>query len=171
MLTESVNEELTEEVDEEDDEETVFDFVDERLFGDPSRRNASNYRLTNTFCKDVWVPLVGGKGRFRNVYFYPSGIEHLAGDYEDENRRAPMTDTGFAINLKGEDEASLAKAVADELNFKFSLTPINNSKYKFLAKIMIPESIYEMPIDEYLESIGKSITDYRKRAKRKSKKD
>lgn len=168
MLNESVNEELTEEVD-EDDEETVFDFVDERLFGDPSRRNASNYRLTNSFCKDVWVPLVGGKGRFRNVYFYPSGIEHLAGDDADENRRAPMTDSGIAINLKSEDEASLAKAVADELNFKFSLTPINNSKYKFLAKIIIPESIYEMPIEDYLESIGKSIKDYRKRSKRKSK--
>ena len=171
MLNESVNEKLIEEVEDEDDEETVFDFVEDRLFGEPTRRNATNYRVTNSFCKDVWIPLVGGKGRFRNVYHYPSGIEHLAGDNADENRRAPMTDSGFAINLKSEDEAVLAKAVADELNFKFTLTPINNSKYKFLAKIIIPESIYEMPIADYLESIGKSITDYRKRAKKNRRKE
>lgn len=155
---------------EELDEETVYDFIDERLFGVSytGRINGGNYRATNKFCSDVWMNLTRPGGSTKKTFFYP---DHFDGAIDDESResstesrRAPTSD-GIAVYLRNESEGNLAKAVADELELNYKVKKIgsyNKTNYKYIATIVIPDYIAEMPIDEYLPTIGKSITDYKK---------
>ena len=155
---------------EELDEETVYDFIDERLFGVSytGRINGGNYRATNKFCSDVWMNLTRPGGSTKKTFFYP---DHFDGAVDDESResstesrRAPTSD-GIAVYLRNESEGNLAKAVADELELNYKVKKIgsyNKTNYKYIATIVIPDYIAEMPIDEYLPTIGKSITDYKK---------
>ena len=86
-------------------------------------------------------------------------------------RRFPMFDDGIGVYLIDEDEATLAKAVAEELGFNYKVEPISSDKgFNYVAKIFIPESIMEMPIEEYLTSIGKSLSQYRNRKSKIRKK-
>lgn len=155
---------------EELDQETVYDFIDERLFGVSytGRINGGNYRATNKFCSDVWMNLTRPGGATKKTFFYP---DHFDGAVDDESResstesrRAPTSD-GIAVYLRDESEGNLAKAVADELELDYKVKQIgsyNKTNYKYIATIVIPDYIAEMPIDEYLPTIGKSITDYKK---------
>lgn len=158
---------------EEFDQETVYDFIDERLFGVSytGRINGGNYRATNKFCSDVWMNLTRPGGSTKKTFFYP---DHFDGAIDDESResstesrRAPTSD-GIAVYLRDESEGNLAKAVADELELNYKVKQIgsyNKTNYKYIATIVIPDYIAEMPIDEYLLTIGKSITDYKKSRK------
>ena len=155
---------------EELDQETVYDFIDERLFGVSytGRINGGNYRATNKFCSDVWMNLTRPGGTTKKTFFYP---DHFDGAVDDESResstesrRAPTSD-GIAVYLRDESEGNLAKAVADELELDYKVKQIgsyNKTNYKYIATIVIPDYIAEMPIDEYLPTIGKTITDYKK---------
>ena len=156
------------EEEDEEEEDTVFDFVDARLFGtnksglDP---NSSNFKKVSNFLPDITIPKAGGRGRYNFSYFYPSGTEYLSGSEQAGNysRRFPMFDDGIGVYLLDEKEAVLAEAVANELKFDFRVDPVKSDKgFKYVAKIFIPESIMEMPIEEYLESIGKSLSQYKK---------
>lgn len=158
---------------EEFDQETVYDFIDERLFGVSytGRINGGNYRATNKFCSDVWMNLTRPGGSTKKTFFYP---DHFDGAIDDESResstesrRAPTSD-GIAVYLRDESEGNLAKAVADELELDYKVKQIgsyNKTNYKYIAIIVIPDYIAEMPIDEYLLTIGKSITNYKKSRK------
>ena len=157
--------------DEIEEEETVLDFVDSRLFGtnkNGSKPSSSNYRKVYSFLDDIQIPIKGGKG-FSGSFFYPDSNSVYFVDSEGSGtrgklgRRYPMFDDGIGIYLVDQDEEVLAKAVANELNFNYKLTPISSNKgFNYVAKIFIPESIMEMPIEEYLDSIGKSLKSYKK---------
>jgi hypothetical protein len=157
--------------DEIEEEETVLDFVDSRLFGTNkrgSKPSSSNYRKVYNFLDDVQIPIKGGKG-FSGAFFYPDSNSSYYVDSEGSGttgklgRRYPMFDDGIGVYLVDKDEEVLAKAVANELNFNYKLTPISSNKgFNYVAKIFIPESIMEMPIEEYLDSIGKSLKSYKK---------
>lgn len=157
--------------DEAEEEETVLDFVDSRLFGTNkrgSKPSSSNYRKVYNFLDDVQIPLKGGKG-FSGAFFYPDSNSSYFVDAEGSGttgklgRRYPMMDDGIGVYLVDKDEEVLAKAVANELGFNYKLSPISSNKgFKYVAKIFIPESIMEMPIKEYLDSIGKSLNSYKK---------
>lgn len=157
----------------EDEEETVLDFVDSRLFGtnrNGSKPSSSNYRKVYNFLDDIQIPLKkSGKGGFSGSFFYPdTNSQYFAGTEGSGTkgglgRRYPMFDDGIGIYLVDQDEEVLAKAVANELNFNYKLTPISSDKgFQYVAKIFIPESIMDMPVEEYLESIGKSLNSYKK---------
>lgn len=157
----------------EDEEETVLDFVDSRLFGtnrNGSKPSSSNYRKVYNFLDDIQIPLKkSGKGGFSGSFFYPdTNSQYFAGTEGSGTkgglgRRYPMFDDGIGIYLVDQDEEVLAKAVANELNFNYKLSPISSDKgFNYVAKIFIPESIMEMPIEEYLDSIGKSLKSYKK---------
>lgn len=157
--------------DEIEEEETVLDFVDSRLFGTNkrgSKPSSSNYRKVYNFLDDVQIPIKGGKG-FSGAFFYPDSNSSYYVDSDGSGttgklgRRYPMFDDGIGVYLVDKDEEVLAKAVANELNFNYKLTPITSNKgFNYVAKIFIPESIMEMPIEEYLDSIGKSLKSYKK---------
>lgn len=157
--------------DEIEEEETVLDFVDSRLFGtnkNGSKPSSSNYKKTYNFLDNVQIPLKGGKGHIGS-FFYPDSNSVYFVDSEGSGtrgklgRRYPMFDDGIGVYLVDEDEEVLAKAIANELNFNYKLTPISSNKgFNYVAKIFIPESIMEMPIEEYLDSIGKSLKSYKK---------
>lgn len=157
--------------DEIEEEETVLDFVDSRLFGTNkrgSKPSSSNYRKVYNFLDDVQIPIKSGKG-FSSGFFYPDSNSSYYVDSEGSGttgklgRRYPMMDDGIGVYLVDKDEEVLAKAVANELGFNYKLTPITSNKgFNYVAKIFIPESIMEMPIEEYLNSIGKSLNSYKK---------
>lgn len=163
----------------EDEEETVLDFVDSRLFGtnrNGSKPSSSNYRKVYNFLDDIQIPIKGGKG-FSGSFFYPDSNSVYFVDSEGSGtrgkmgRRYPMFDDGIGIYLVDQDEEVLAKAVANELNFNYKLTPISSDKgFNYVAKIFIPESIMEMPIEEYLDSIGKSLKQYKKSTGKRGRK-
>lgn len=157
-----------------DEEETVLDFVDSRLFGtnrNGSKPSSSNYRKVYNFLDDIQIPLKksGAKGGFSGSFFYPDTNPQYFASTEGSGakgglgRRYPMMDDGIGVYLVDQDEEVLAKAVANELNFNYKLSPISSDKgFNYVAKIFIPESIMEMPIEEYLDSIGKSLKSYKK---------
>lgn len=157
--------------DEIEEEETVLDFVDSRLFGTNkrgSKPSSSNYRKVYNFLDDVQIPIKNGKG-FSSGFFYPDSNSSYYVDSDGSGttgklgRRYPMMDDGIGVYLVDKDEEVLAKAIANELNFNYKLTPITSNKgFNYVAKIFIPESIMEMPIEEYLDSIGKSLKSYKK---------
>ena len=163
----------------EDEEETVLDFVDSRLFGtnkNGSKPSSSNYRKVYNFLDNIQIPIKGGKG-FSGSFFYPDSNSVYFVDSEGSGtrgkmgRRYPMFDDGIGIYLVDQDEEVLAKAVADELNFNYKLTPISSDiGFNYVAKIFIPESIMEMPIEEYLDSIGKSLKQYKKSTGKRGRK-
>ena len=158
----------------EDEEETVLDFVDSRLFGtnrNGSKPSSSNYRKVYNFLDDIQIPLkkFGAKGGFSGSFFYPDTNPQYFASTEGSGakgslgRRYPMMDDGIGVYLVDQDEEVLAKAVANELNFNYKLAPISSDKgFQYVAKIFIPESIMDMPIEEYLDSIGKSLKSYKK---------
>lgn len=162
--------------DEKDDFNTVLDFVDARLFGtnkQGSKPNSTNYKKTYNFLTDINVPIKGGKGRYDYALFYPDNMAYMSGAevIGRLSRRYPMFDDGIGVYLIDEDEAVLAKAVADELNFNYKIEPIKSDKgFNYVIKIFIPESVMEMPIDKYLESIGKSLSQYKNATKKRGKK-
>lgn len=155
----------------EPEQDTVYDFANERLFGVNYSGfvNSGNYRATNKFCRDVWVSLIKPKGAIsaRKNFYYPDNLAGYA-DFDGresstESRRAP-TSEGISIYLRDESEDTLARAVADELELDYKIKPIgsyNKTNYKYIATVVIPDYIAEMPIDEYLTTIGKSISDYK----------
>jgi hypothetical protein len=157
--------------DEIEEGETVLDFVDSRLFGTNkrgSKPSSSNYKKTYNFLDNIQIPIKGGKG-FSGSFFYPDSNSGYFVDSEGSGtrgklgRRYPMFDDGIGVYLVDKDEEVLAKAIANELNFNYKLTPISSNKgFNYVAKIFIPESIMEMPIEEYLDSIGKSLKSYKK---------
>lgn len=161
---------------EKDDFNTVLDFVDARLFGtnkQGSKPNSTNYKKTYNFLTDINVPIKGGKGRYDYALFYPDNMAYMSGAevIGRLSRRYPMFDEGIGVYLIDEDEAVLAKAVADELNFNYKIEPIKSDKgFNYVIKIFIPESVMEMPIDKYLESIGKSLSQYKNATKKRGKK-
>ena len=166
----------------EDEEETVLDFVDSRLFGtnkNGSKPSSSNYRKVYNFLDDVQIPLkkFGAKGGFSGSFFYPDTNPQYFASTEGSGakgglgRRYPMMDDGIGVYLIDQDEEVLAKAVANELNFNYKLTPISSDKgFQYVAKIFIPESIMDMPVEEYLESIGKSLKQYKKSTGKRGRK-
>ena len=159
----------------EDEEDTVFDFVDARLFGTNKsglKPNSQNYKKVYNFLSDVVIPIKGGRGRYNYTFFYPSNISHLSGTNElgRRSRRYPMSEDGIGVYLIDEDEAVLAKAVADELGFTCEVVPVSsNIGFDYVAKIHIPDSIMEMPIEDYLESIGKSLASYKTTNRKKGR--
>lgn len=161
--------------DEKDDFNTVLDFVDARLFGtnkQGSKPNSANYKKTYNLLTDINIPIKGGKGRYNYSLFYPDNMAYMSGAevIGRLSRRYPMFDDGIGVYLIDEDEAVLAKALADELNFNYKIEPIKSDKgFNYVAKIFIPESIMEMPIDKYLESIGKSLSQYKNATKKRGK--
>lgn len=166
----------------EDEEETVLDFVDSRLFGtnrNGSKPSSSNYRKVYNFLDDIQIPLkkFGAKGGFSGSFFYPDTNPQYFASTEGSGakggigRRYPMMDDGIGVYLIDKDEEVLAKAVANELNFNYKLTPISSDKgFQYVAKIFIPESIMDMPVEEYLESIGKSLKQYKKSTGKRGRK-
>ena len=161
--------------DEKDDFNTVLDFVDARLFGtnkQGSKPSSSNYKNKYNFLTDINIPIKGGKGRYNYSLFYPDNMAYMSGAeiIGRLSRRYPMFDDGIGVYLIDEDEAVLAKALANELNFNYKIEPIKSDKgFNYVAKIFIPESIMEMPIDKYLESIGKSLSQYKNATKKRGK--
>lgn len=166
----------------EDEEETVLDFVDSRLFGtnkNGSKPSSSNYRKVYNFLDDIQIPLkkFGAKGGFSGSFFYPDTNPQYFASTEGSGakgglgRRYPMMDDGIGVYLIDQDEEVLAKAVANELNFNYKLAPISSNKgFQYVAKIFIPESIMDMPVEEYLESIGKSLKQYKKSTGKRGRK-
>lgn len=154
--------------DDEPEQDTVYDFANERLFGMNYGGfvNGGNYRATNKFCRDVWVSLIKPKGAVssRKNFYYPDNIAGCVDcEGSTESRRAP-TSEGISVYLRDKSEDTLVRAVADELELDYKIKPIgsyNKTNYKYIATVVIPDYIAEMPIDEYLTTIGKSISDYK----------
>lgn len=161
MLIESKTENLMEYVEEdqvEDDDYTVYDLLNDRLFG--YGLNKSNFRLKWKFAEVE--PIIKTKdGKTKRSYFYPTihADEIVTGKNDD--RRA-FVDEGIGVFVYDEDEASLAKKCAEELNLDFVLKKLirPHNGFNYIATIKVSDDVQEMPIKDYVESIGKSMNDF-----------
>jgi len=157
MLTESVNLLEYASEDEEDDEYTVYDLLNDKLFG--YGINKSNFRVKWKFAEIE--PTVKTKdGKLKRGYFYPTIHQDELVTGKSDDRRA-FTEDGVGVFVHDEDEASLAKKCAEELNLDFVMKklvrPYNG--FNYIATIKVSDDIQEMPIKDYMESIGKSMSD------------
>ena len=136
----------------------VYDFVYGRLFNEKFSNFTKHYNFLNDFTVNVTTE--DGKKKKTSVYSPDTYV---------------LSDNGISLVLTDESEGALAQAVADELGLEFEIKPFRRAKqgaeqYKFVATVKIPEEIMEMPIKDYLESIGKSLKDYELPQKKRGRK-
>jgi hypothetical protein len=146
------------EAEDEEDEYTVYDLLNDRLFG--YGINKSNFRLKWKFAEVE--PVISTKdGKTKKGYFYPTAHDDNLTTGKQGDRRA-FSDEGIGVFVYNEDEALLAKKCAEELNLGFVLRklerPING--FNYIATIKVPDDVQEMPVKDYVESIGKSMSDF-----------
>lgn len=153
----------------EEDDYTVIDLLNDRLFG--YGINKSNFRQKWKFA-EVEPSVKTSKGTIKRGYFYPTihADELVTGKPDD--RRA-FVDNGVGVFVYDEDEASLAKKCAEELKLDFDMKklvrPVNG--FNYIAIVKVPDEIQEMPIKDYVESIGKSMKDFLRGRGEKSRTD
>lgn len=151
-LLEYVNEE-----DVEDDNYTVYDLLNDRLFG--YGINKSNFRVKWKFAEVE--PMVKTRdGKLKRGYFYPTIHQDELTTGKRDDRRA-FTEDGIGVFVHDEDEASLVKKCAEELNLDFVMKKLvrPHNGFNYVATIKVSDDIQEMPIKDYMESIGKSMSD------------
>lgn len=142
----------------EEDEYTVYDLLNDRLFG--YGINKSNFRQKWKFA-EVEPTIKTSSGKLKRGYFYPTihADELVTGKPDD--RRA-FVDGGIGVFVHDNEEAILAKKCAEELKLDFDMKklirPMNG--FNYIAVIKVPDEIQEMPIKDYVESIGKSMKDF-----------
>lgn len=151
-LLEYVNEE-----DEEDDDYTVYDLLNDRLFG--YGINKSNFRVKWKFA-EVEPTVKTRDGKLKRGYFYPTIHQDELTTGKSDDRRA-FTEDGIGVFVHDEDEASLVKKCAEELNLDFVMKKLvrPHNGFNYIATIKVSDDIQEMPIKDYMESIGKSMSD------------
>ena len=149
--------------DEEEDEYTIYDLINDLLFGYGVKK--SNFRLKWALA-NVGVELIDEKDnkRKKKVYFYPTANDNLNNDNSDTDRRAFDRD-GIGVLLRDESEFSLAQKIAEEfkLDYEIKNFPYSKSGFTKIGVIKIPDEIAETPVDEYIESIGKTRADFAKK--------
>lgn len=160
MLKESKNENLMEYVEEdqvEDDDYTVYDLLNDRLFG--YGINKSNFRVKWKFA-EVEPTVKTKDGKLKRGYFYPTIHQDDLTTGKSDDRRA-FTEDGIGVFVHDEDEASLVKKCAEELNLDFVMKKLvrPHNGFNYIATIKVSDDIQEMPIKDYMESIGKSMSD------------
>lgn len=142
----------------EEDEYTVYDLLNDRLFG--YGINKSNFRQKWKFA-EVEPTVKTSSGKLKRGYFYPTihADELVTGKPDD--RRA-FVDDGVGVFVHDDEEATLAKKCAEELKLDFDMKklvrPVNG--FNYIAVIKVPDEIQEMPVKDYVESIGKSMKDF-----------
>ena len=151
-LLEYVNEE-----DVEDDEYTVYDLLNDRLFG--YGINKSNFRVKWKFA-EIEPTVKTRDGKLKRGYFYPTIHQDELATGKSDDRRA-FTEDGIGVFVHDEDEASLAKKCAEELDLDFVMKKLvrPHNGFNYIATIKVSDDIQEMPIKDYMESIGKSMSD------------
>ena len=151
-LLEYVNEE-----DAEDDEYTVYDLLNDRLFG--YGINKSNFRVKWKFA-EIEPTVKTRDGKLKRGYFYPTIHQDELVTGKSDDRRA-FTEDGIGVFVHDEDEASLVKKCAEELNLDFVMKKLvrPHNGFNYVATIKVSDDIQEMPIKDYMESIGKSMSD------------
>lgn len=151
-LLEYVNEE-----DVEDDDYTVYDLLNDRLFG--YGINKSNFRVKWKFA-EVEPTVKTRDGKLKRGYFYPTIHQDELTTGKGDDRRA-FTEDGIGVFVHDEDEASLAKKCAEELDLDFVMKKLvrPHNGFNYIATIKVSDDIQEMPIKDYMESIGKSMSD------------
>ena len=151
-LLEYVNEE-----DVEDDDYTVYDLLNDRLFG--YGINKSNFRVKWKFA-EVEPTVKTRDGKLKRGYFYPTIHQDELVTGKGDDRRA-FTEDGIGVFVHDEDEASLAKKCAEELDLDFVMKKLvrPHNGFNYVATIKVSDDIQEMPIKDYMESIGKSMSD------------
>lgn len=151
-LLEYVNEE-----DVEDDDYTVYDLLNDRLFG--YGINKSNFRVKWKFA-EVEPTVKTRDGKLKRGYFYPTIHQDELVTGKGDDRRA-FTEDGIGVFVHDEDEASLVKKCAEELNLDFVMKKLvrPHNGFNYVATIKVSDDIQEMPIKDYMESIGKSMSD------------
>lgn len=151
-LLEYVNEE-----DAEDDDYTVYDLLNDRLFG--YGINKSNFRVKWKFA-EVDPTVKTRDGKLKRGYFYPTIHQDELVTGKGDDRRA-FTEDGIGVFVHDEDEASLAKKCAEELDLDFVMKKLvrPHNGFNYIATIKVSDDIQEMPIKDYMESIGKSMSD------------
>lgn len=151
-LLEYVNEE-----DAEDDDYTVYDLLNDRLFG--YGINKSNFRVKWKFA-EVDPTVKTRDGKLKRGYFYPTIHQDELTTGKRDDRRA-FTEDGIGVFVHDEDEASLAKKCAEELDLDFVMKKLvrPHNGFNYIATIKVSDDIQEMPIKDYMESIGKSMSD------------
>lgn len=151
-LLEYVNEE-----DVEDDDYTVYDLLNDRLFG--YGINKSNFRVKWKFA-EVEPTVKTRDGKLKRGYFYPTIHQDELTTGKSDDRRA-FTEDGIGVFVHDEDEASLAKKCAEELDLDFVMKKLvrPHNGFNYIATIKVSDDIQEMPIKDYMESIGKSMSD------------
>ena len=151
-LLEYVNEE-----DAEDDEYTVYDLLNDRLFG--YGINKSNFRVKWKFA-EIEPTVKTRDGKLKRGYFYPTIHQDELVTGKSDDRRA-FTEDGIGVFVHDEDEASLVKKCAEELDLDFVMKKLvrPHNGFNYIATIKVSDDIQEMPIKDYMESIGKSMSD------------
>lgn len=151
------------ETDEDEDEYTIYDLINDLLFGYGIHK--SNFRLKWALA-NVGVELVDEKGnkRKKKVYFYPTATDNINNDNSDSDRRAFDKD-GIGVLLRDESEFSLAQKIAEEfkLDYEIKNFPYSRGGFTKIGVIKIPDEIAETPVDDYIESIGKTRADFTKK--------
>jgi hypothetical protein len=158
LQTSNLLKEYVDEDDVEEDEYTVYDLLNDRLFG--YGINKSNFRQKWKFA-EVEPTVKTSSGKLKRGYFYPTihADELVTGKPDD--RRA-FVDGGVGVFVHDDEEATLAKKCAEELKLDFDMKklvrPVNG--FNYIAVIKVPDEIQEMPVKDYVESIGKSMKDF-----------
>lgn len=141
----------------EEDDYTVVDLLNDRLFG--YGINKSNFRMKWKFA-EVEPTIKTRDGKVKRGYFYPTAQKDEMVTGKADDRRA-FVEEGIGVLVHDEDEALLAKKCAEELGLEFTMKklvkPINGCEYT--AVIKVPEDVQEMTVEEYMKSIGKSMSD------------
>ena len=142
---------------EEDDEYTVYDLLNDRLFG--YGINKSNFRVKWKFA-EVEPTVKTRDGKLKRGYFYPTIHQDDLTTGKSDDRRA-FTEDGIGVFVHDEDEASLVKKCAEELDLDFVMKKLvrPHNGFNYIATIKVSDDIQEMPIKDYMESIGKSMSD------------
>lgn len=148
--------------DEDDDTYTLFDLLDDRLFGYGPFWFKTNFRSKWKFA-DIPVNLIpdGTDDRKRVTYFYPTTHgENII--YPDPSDRRYFAPDGIGVLLKDKSEFNLGQKCAEELNLKYYIknNPDKRSDYPYIGVIKVPEDKSEMAVEKYIASIGKSMSDF-----------
>lgn len=140
-----------------DDDYTVYDLLNDRLFG--YGINKSNFRVKWKFA-EVDPTVKTRDGKLKRGYFYPTIHQDELTTGKRDDRRA-FTEDGIGVFVHDEDEASLVKKCAEELNLDFVMKKLvrPHNGFNYIATIKVSDDIQEMPIKDYMESIGKSMSD------------
>ena len=149
-----------EDEDEDEDIYTAVDLLNDRLFG--YGLNKSNFRNKWKFAEVE--PLIRTEnGKIKRSYFYPTN--HIDGvNSANYDRRAYINGDTIGVYVYNEDEALLAKTCAEELNLRFELKKTgkySTKDFPFIAIIYLNDRAEELPLEEYVKSIGKSIDDFK----------